>query len=291
MAKPNILMSTPSRPAKFPPPLPAKKHKVSTGDSWYTLASSNARSDPWDIIEFNFRTRDPREVNWYLEYYVGCSKASDGKNYSFDSADTPGIVYIPPASWTPSNDLALRRVVVDALSGLVINRVNVSHAGHTITGRSLAAVANRVIDREIGVVIDSKVGSGEAEYDSGSDTFHLGFSSASTRTRKALIIHEAVHAALDMQTASRVTIAQSESLAYVVQCFYLREHSLDPEAERLTSTNPLKDKVFEIAWDMAGTLASGRQPEALHWNALDSAIRRHPTYKKNAGRNAGFDGI
>lgn len=185
----------------------------------------------------------------------------------------------------------LSRLVVEALSGPVINRINVTHAGHTITGRSLVVIANRVIDREIGVVVDSKVGSGEAEYDSGSDTFHLGFSSASTRTRKALIVHEAVHAALDMQTASGVTIAQSESLAYVVQCFYVREYTADPDAERLTSSNPLKDKVYEIAWDMAGILAKRKQPEQLYWNALDSAIRRHPTYKKNAGKQAGFDGI
>lgn len=291
MSKPSILMSTPPRPAKFPPPLPARQQKVKTGDSWFTLAAQHGRSDPWDLIEFNFRTRDPREVNWYLQYYVGCSKSSDGKNYSFDATDSPGIVYIPPSSWTPSTDLALRRLVVEALSSPVVNRISVTHAGHTITGRSLAAVANRVIDREIGVVVDAKVGSGEAEYDSGTDTFHLGFTSAATRTRKALIIHEAVHAALDLQTASGVSIAQSESLAYVVQCYYVREHTLNPDSERLTSTNPLKDKVYEIAWDMAATLAKRKQPESLHWSALDSAIRRHPTYKKNAGKNAGFDGI
>jgi hypothetical protein len=291
MSKSSILKSTPARPAKFPPPLPARKQRVKTGDSWFTMAAQHGRTDPWDLIEFNFRTREPREVNWYLEYYVGCSKSSDGKNYSFDSTDTPGIVYIPPASWTPSTDLALRRLVVEALSGPVINRVSVSHSGHTITGRSLAAVANRVIDREIGVVVDSTAGSGEAEYDSGSDTFHLGFSSAASRTRKALIVHEAVHAALDMQTASSITIAQSESLAYVVQCFYVREYTPDPDAERLTSSNPLKDKVYEIAWDMAATLAKRRQPEPIYWSALDSAIRRHPTYKKNAGKKAGFDGI
>lgn len=291
MSKSKILMSTPPRPAKFPPPLPGKSQKVKTGDNWFTLAAQHHRTDPWDLIEFNFRTRDPREVNWYLQYYVGCSKSTDGKNYSFDSSDSPGVVYIPPSSWNPSADLALRRLVVEALSGPVVNRINVSHAGHTITGRTLTVIANRVIDREIGVVVDSKAGSGEAAYDSSTDTFHLGFSSASSRTRKALIIHEAVHAALDMHTASAVSVAQSESLAYVVQSFYVREYTLNPDEERLTSSNPLKDKVYEIAWDMAAMLSKGKQPEPLHWNALDSAIRRHPTYKKNAGKNAGFDGI
>jgi hypothetical protein len=154
----------------------------------------------------------------------------------------------------------------------------------------MAVVANKVIDGEIAVVYDSSVGAGEAEYDSGTDAFHLGFRSAHTPTRKALVVHEAVHAALDLKVAG-VTIAESESLAYVVQSFYVREHTVDPEAERLTSENTLKDRVYELAWDMAGTLSKGRQPTSVEWLALDHAVRRHPTYKRTAGNNAGFDGV
>ncbi|MCU0873258.1 MAG: hypothetical protein MUE50_13035 [Pirellulaceae bacterium] len=289
MAK--ILKSAPSRPAKFPPPHGGEGHKVSTGDSFVSLAGRYGRSDPWDIIEFNFRTRDPREVNWYLEYYVGCTKPSpDGNNYRFDSSDDPGIIYIPPRTWTPSEDLALRRLVVGTLASPAINRLNVIHGGYQITGHSMAVVANKVIDGEIAVVYDSSVGAGEAEYDSGTDAFHLGFRSAHTPTRKALVVHEAVHAALDLKVAG-VTIAESESLAYVVQSFYVREHTVDPEAERLTSENTLKDRVYELAWDMAGTLSKGRQPTSVEWLALDHAVRRHPTYKRTAGNNAGFDGV
>jgi hypothetical protein len=287
----NILKSAPCRPAKFPPPLGGTAYKVHTGDSFVNLAGRYGRSDPWDIIEFNFHTRDPREVNWYLEYYVGCTEPSpDGKNYSFDSSDNPGIIYIPPRTWNPSEDLALRRLVVGTLAGPVIHRLNVTHGGHQITGHSMAVVANKVIDGEIGVVYDSSLGSGEAEYDSGTDTFHLGFRNAHTPTRKALIVHEAVHATLDLKVAG-VTVAESESLAYVVQSFYVREHTVDPEAERLTSENTLKDRVYELAWDMAGTLSEGRQPSAVEWLALDHAVRRHPTYRKTAGNSAGFDGV
>ena len=289
---PNILKSTPRRLAKFPPPLASKEYKVRSGDNWWNLASKYSRSDPWDIIEFNFRTRDPREVNWYLEFYVGCtSPASDGYNYRFDSADTPGIIYVPPTSWTPSVDLFLRRQVVGALSGPVTARLNVNHAGYLITGHTLAVIANRVIDGEVGVVYDPKVGSGSAEYDSGTDTFHLGFAQATSKTKKGLIVHKAVHAALDLKVASTITIAESESLAYVVQCYYVRAYAADPTIERLTSSNPLKDKVYEIAWDMAAHLEKGKQPSSVEWLALDHAVRRHPTYKKTAGKKAGFDGI
>lgn len=287
-----VLKSTPLRPAKFPPPLAKKKHKVATGDNWWSLARKYGRSNPWDLIEFNFQTRNPREVNWYLEFYVGCqSSADDGKNYRFDSADSPGTIYIPPASWTPSKELALRHMVTSALSGGVVARVNVRHVGRVITGGTLAAVANRVIDGEIGVVVDPSLKSYEAEYDHGTDTFHFGFSSAPSRTKKGLIVHEAVHAALDLKGASSILVAESESLAYVVQCYYVREHTRNPEESRLSSENELKDKVYEIAWGMAGKLAHREQPSSIEWLALDNAVRHHPKYKKTAWNEAGFNGI
>ncbi len=287
----HIQKSTPRRPAKFPPPIAARKHNVKSGDNWWTLASHYGRSDPWDIIEFNFRTRDPREVNWYLEFYVGCTKPSaDGANFSFDTSDSPGVIYIPPASWTPSEDLALRHVVAGALSGPVVARVNVTYKAKVITGTTLAVIANRVIDGEIGVVVDPKLSAHEAEYDSGTDTFHLGFRTAPSKTKKGLIVHEAVHAALDLKAAT-MTIAESESMGYVVQCFYVREYTLDPTTERLEDPNPRKDEVYRLGWDMAETLSKGAQPSAIEWLAMDHAVRRHPKYRRTAGRAAIFDGI
>lgn len=288
-----ISKSTPSRLAKFPPALPKKRHKVKTGDNWWTLAVEYGRVDPWDIIEYNFRTRDPREVNFYLEFYVGCTKpSSDGHNYRFDSSDTPGHIYIPRSSWTRSEDLALRHMVGSALSGGVISRLSMQYAGQTITGGSLAAVANRVIDGDIRVVVDSSLNSDEAEYDSGTDTLHLGFDRARARTKKGLIVHEAVHAALDMRAVSGMSIAESESMAYVVQCYYVREHMRDPDSgDRLTDSNARKDKVYEIAWGMAEKLGEGKQPTSLEWSALDSAVRRHPKYRRIAADPASFDGV
>src|SRR5262249_10728996 len=50
-----------------------------------------------DLIDYNFRTRAPDEVNWYLRRNVGCRKTSrDGKNYIFSTDASPGIVYLPP---------------------------------------------------------------------------------------------------------------------------------------------------------------------------------------------------
>ncbi len=76
-----------------------KAHRVQTGESFVSLASKYGFSDPWDIIRFNYGTKDPEEVNWYLRELVGCTKTKDGMNYSFDSSDKFGTVYIPPKGW------------------------------------------------------------------------------------------------------------------------------------------------------------------------------------------------
>jgi len=98
-----MLTKTPKQPLPSWPPLyPDKSHKVQDGENWWKLAEKYGRQDPWDIIQFNFNTHTPEEVNYYLAKLVGCTRSNDGKNFSFSSADSPGIIYIPPRSWTPS---------------------------------------------------------------------------------------------------------------------------------------------------------------------------------------------
>lgn len=71
-------------------------HHVQDGENWSAIAQRYGFSDPWIIIEYNFHTRDPREVNWYLREYVGCNlKTPDGKNWRFSSSAYPGLIYIP----------------------------------------------------------------------------------------------------------------------------------------------------------------------------------------------------
>jgi hypothetical protein len=83
---------------------------VATGESWWTLAElprvRAAHKSASDLCYFNFKTRNPREINWYLYHKVGCRQVThDGKNYMFSSHDrwtkdatTPGVVYLPLAS-------------------------------------------------------------------------------------------------------------------------------------------------------------------------------------------------
>ncbi|MBL8176589.1 MAG: hypothetical protein JNK48_18075 [Bryobacterales bacterium] len=99
-----MLTKTPNEPLpSWPPLMHEKKHKVQDGDNWWKLADQYGRQDPWDIIQFNFNTRTPEEVNYYLEKLVGCTRSNDGKNYSISSTDSPGMIYLPPRTWDPAS--------------------------------------------------------------------------------------------------------------------------------------------------------------------------------------------
>ena len=86
---------------------------------------------PMDLIFFNFRTRDPREVNWYLYNKVGCRYSYDGKNYAFTSQDDPGGIYIPTTKVTlpawnvvlPSEDQALTPEEKAAVEKAILDKV------------------------------------------------------------------------------------------------------------------------------------------------------------------------
>ena len=96
-------------PLTYVPPQ-SVRYKVATNDSFDTLAArpditaAGAGCSPPlkvanDLAFFNFRTRNPPEINWYLYNKVGCRRVThDGKNYMFSSADQPGVIYLPAGS-------------------------------------------------------------------------------------------------------------------------------------------------------------------------------------------------
>jgi hypothetical protein len=82
-------------PSNYVPP-GGERYTVGNGDSWTALAKKRG-IDVGDLIEFNFQTRDPAEVNWYLRRNVGCRKTDDGRNWIFSADASPGLIYFPPA--------------------------------------------------------------------------------------------------------------------------------------------------------------------------------------------------
>lgn len=65
--------------------------RVDGSDNWGSVAAQDGWSAR-DLIYYNFRTHDPREINWFLYHFVGCRHSQDGKNLTFRNA-RPGIIY------------------------------------------------------------------------------------------------------------------------------------------------------------------------------------------------------
>jgi len=112
------LESTPAQKAPWPPEGTRKRHPVGSSktESFSTIARE-AEIDVWELIEFNFKTRNPREVNWYLREYVGCVKTTqDGKNYTFEGADPEkAAIYIPRPELFPISKWSVEKKREEAI--------------------------------------------------------------------------------------------------------------------------------------------------------------------------------
>jgi hypothetical protein len=162
---------------------------------------------------------------------------------------------------------------------------------HEFKPADLAALVTTIALDKIHVKFDASV-AGHAEYDTGTNTFHVAFTAATSLTRKALIIHEATHALCDFNNKSTMDIGESESMAYIAQCQFARllNTSSDPGV-RLMDTPPAKDKVFEVGWGIAGTLLGGGLPGAADIASMRDAVNKHPNYKNNVATKAGYNGV
>ena len=70
-------------------PAQGTPYRVKDNDSWQTVAQKNG-IDEWQLVRFNYpnlpadKQSAARQVNWYLQEYVGCRLlTADRKNYRF----------------------------------------------------------------------------------------------------------------------------------------------------------------------------------------------------------------
>src|SRR5262245_48854707 len=82
-------------------PAGGEKRRVGNTDSWVSLAQEKGMQ-PWELIRYNYpglpanQQEAAKEVNWYLQEYVGCKKlTADLKNYCFSVDANPGEVWLP----------------------------------------------------------------------------------------------------------------------------------------------------------------------------------------------------
>lgn len=184
----------------------------------------------------------------------------------------------------------VEQTVANILGSSEIQKVKTfTFFGKTFTSGTFLNIKNLLESGYIKAAFDEKK-SGMAEYDYATNTLYLGFKTTTELTKKALVVHEAVHAVYDM-VKMKMSVADSESIAYIVQCQYARANNPDP-SQRLMSSDPAKDKVFEVGWRIAGKLL-GQDSTGLtdqDYKDMRDAVSKHPFYAGKSAGDAGFNG-
>ena len=171
-------------------------------------------------------------------------------------------------------------MVADILTGAEAQKIkSFTFAGKHFGAGTFYNIRNLIECGFIKVVYEAQRNS-MCEYEWATNTLFVGFQKAYDLGQKAIVIHESVHAVYDM-VKMKMTVADSESIAYIVQCQYARANNSNPD-DRLYSSDKKKDKVFEIDWNIAGKVLQGYSPTYDECEQMRAAVTRHPYYAADA---------
>lgn len=221
-----VLVRKPAKAIPFPPtiPPPREHYDYSSGDGWKSIAKDHGFSDPWDVIFYNFQCRNPEEVNWCMQEFLGCTKSKDGKNYSFDSSDPRRRVYIPPVGFKAFSQDALdaRQLVLAALQHPSLSVVEF-HVGTLKVDQDLFAEVRKHISTRTIVVFTMPPGVPArilAIYRAAENAILVRNPHDRSPARLAVAVHEAVHAGFDVGKAAGKN-GDGEACGYVAEALFM----------------------------------------------------------------------
>lgn len=189
--------------------------------------------------------------------------------------------------------LMAKMTVLTTLGEPAIKSIKFDFRQHKITPDCFAQVRKAIDDGRIVVAINPKLGV-TGTYDSGSNCLELVDGTSLHMERKALIVHECLHAWFDLKLVKNMTVKTSEAAAHLAQCIYARKKVGEAIAvsDRLQGSNPAKDHVFDLAWTLAGkVINSGKSPTQAEVDDLEDAIAKCPSYKSEAKDIAQWNGV
>ena len=150
---------------------------------------------------YNFQCRNPEEVNWCMQEFLGCTKSNDGKNFSFDPSDKNPLIFIPPTGYeafTP-DDVAARALVTSVLKRPELQQIDIRLRGLTVDANLFKTVLHHVETNTIlcsgnSFALPTGV---RARWLSLENMFVVRDPAVRTLSNEELVVHEAVHAGHD----------------------------------------------------------------------------------------------
>jgi hypothetical protein len=284
--------------------VPPNGHKVKVGptDSWKSLAAG-AGVAPWDLIRYNYPNlpadlqEAAREVNWYLQEYVGCFNLTpDRRNYVFAGAN-PGEVWIPnsPSAVPLTRDQIARNIILSVLREPVVSLMDFGVGRLFVPATQYEWVA-KAIERNFITVREVAGLSGSALYYWGANRIDVpAYSSRPSIGERALIIHECTHAIVDLRKITTV-VHETEGLAYVAQALY---SNLQGSTHRHVVSEDPHDPLSWASWQMifdeskrlANIVKRQRVVTEIEASTLYFAINNANFYRSRVGTNEVNDGV
>ncbi|HEX4810181.1 MAG TPA: hypothetical protein VH325_14675 [Bryobacteraceae bacterium] len=278
--------------AKTYTPPDGHKHKVDDRETWGTLAATVGMS-AWELIRYNYPTLPAdqqlatKEVNWYLQQYVGCTQLTPNqRNFVFSRTANPGEISLPNK---PQNDAA-RSLVLNTLRGPAIARMRFGIGRIVISPDQYESVARAIESGYITVVVDPSL-KNKAEYYWNLNEIHLA-----TTSDPALIVHECTHAIFDLRKIT-TRVEETEGVAYVAQALY-GLILYGPSPRYIVSSDPghpISWAAWQVIFDESTRLAtmilktpwvSDKDADSLYW-----AIGHTNWYKPRVGNVERNDGV
>jgi hypothetical protein len=273
----------------WPPTDAMQSQQVTLLDDWSSLQTLFSRGDIWDIIYYNFETYNPDEVNWYLYEWLGCRQLSgSGFNYRFgrESGNTePITVYIPEDDYLPPGrrQAEAQRFCVSVLHEPAAWRMSFKIGAFELREGDLLAVADAIDFGKITVIHRPSNGH-MAYYNPGLNRIEVPFHQSSGFHDNALIVHEAMHAAMDIRRVP-LTMAQSEGLGYIAQALYLQAHGIDL-GNAVINPSFLQNPRNFIAWTgifgrasaIAKSIGANESVSTLDFDLLSISLFTSETY-------------
>ncbi|NBC32509.1 MAG: hypothetical protein GVY13_07515 [Alphaproteobacteria bacterium] len=189
--------------------------------------------------------------------------------------------------------LTAKMTVLTTLGEPAIKSIKFDFRQHKITPDCFAQVRKAIDSGRIAVVVNPKLGV-TGTYDSGSNCLELVDGTSTYMERKALIVHECLHAWFDLKLVKNMTVKTSEAAAHLAQCIYARKKVGEAVAvsSRLQGSNPAKDHVFDLAWTLAGkVINAGKSPSQVEAEELEKAVAACPSYQSEAKDICQWNGV
>jgi hypothetical protein len=309
----------PDLPFVFPPAGYVTEYQVQSGERWIDIAERHGVGG-WDLIEFNFGTRDEKVYNFCMKYYLGCTHTTDdGLRYNFHQC-TIGKIYIPPVGWAPpgrssglsAEEEELRKSVLKVLGSPSIKSIRFQNPFlHMTTPDMLMRIASLIARNRVRITVDTEAIANE--YDPDGNVIILADADTSNVVTRSTIVHEAVHAGQDAEARPK-RADYSECDAYIAQMIYIAKqgYSLPSPPMPVLSGADIYDKakkkqyeamkriakaekgIYDVAWEIAqkvivtnnlppgGSLAAGpgRYARSEFWDNI--AVIPEDDYKRLA---------